>query len=163
MYDRILGLISAALRSERSSSGFSWVLRGEIDRIVNPFIERLRGLVYDSTVGLLRQYQDKAIELLRIEAASFYVKLLQMLRRQVILLVTIVLCLLMIAIGVFALPLAVIYFLPVSPLAKAALVLVFGALYISIPLLSLRSMLSEKRWMQASGSEEFLSKVLNKE
>ena len=80
-----------------------------------------------------------------------------------ILLVTIVLCLLMIAIGVFALPLAVIYFLPVSPLAKAALVLVFGALYISIPLLSLRSMLSEKRWMQASGSEEFLSKVLNKE
>lgn len=130
---------------------------------MNPFIERLRGLVYDSTVGLLRQYQDKAIELLRIEAASFYVKLLQMLRRQVILLVTIVLCLLMIAIGVFALPLAVIYFLPVSPLAKAALVLVFGAFYISIPLLSLRSMLSEKRWMQASGSEEFLSKVLNKE
>ena len=47
---------------------------------MNPFIERLRGLVYDSTVGLLRQYQDKAIELLRIEAASFYVKLLQMLR-----------------------------------------------------------------------------------
>lgn len=130
---------------------------------MNPFIERLRGLVYDSTVGLLRQYQDKAIELLRIEAASFYVKLLQMLRRQVILLVTVVLCLLMIAIGVFALPLAVIYFLPVSPLAKAALVLIFGALYISIPLLSLRSMLSEKRWMQASGSEEFLSKVLNKE
>lgn len=130
---------------------------------MNPLIERLIGLVYDSTFGLLKQYQEKTLELVRIEAASLYVKLLQLLRRQVILLVTVVLCLLMIAIGVFALPLAVIYFLPVSPLAKAALVLVFGALYICIPLLSLRSMLSQKRWMQASGSEEFLSKVLGKE
>ncbi|MCG3176794.1 MAG: hypothetical protein MOGMAGMI_01758 [Candidatus Omnitrophica bacterium] len=129
---------------------------------MNQFVEGLRRVVYDATVGLVRDYQTKILELVKIEAATLYVNLLQALRRQVILLVTVLLCLLMIAIGVFALPLAVIYFLPLTPLVKAALVLVFGALYITVPLLALRSMLSEKRWMQSTGTEDLISRVLNK-
>ena len=118
-------------------------------------------LLWDSTIGLLKAYQDKTVELAKIEAVSFYVKGVQVVRKHLILLILVIFSLMMLAAGLLVVPIVLILCAPWTMAVKAAVVFVFGAIYLAVPGSVLFHVFSEKRWMQISMADEWMNKVAN--
>ena len=64
------------------------------------FLKKFKGLLLDATVGLVKQYQSKSIDLVKLEAAACYVRGVQLLRRQVFLLTVVLFLVVTAAVGV---------------------------------------------------------------
>ena len=68
-----------------------------LDRI--PVFRKYAGLLYDLTFGLARQYQEKTVELAKIKAAEYYLQAMKHVRRHLLAIVSIVFCLLLVAVS----------------------------------------------------------------
>jgi hypothetical protein len=119
-------------------------------------IKKITDLLYDSTVGLLRDYQRKTIELVKISAASFYIEGIRKLRKHTLYLFYGVAALLMLALAVVITPLAFIALGPWSASAKMIALGVYALIYLGVPILYLRDLFSEKRWMEFTRSQKIL-------
>lgn len=126
-----------------------------------PFLDKLSDLVYDATLGLLKQYQEKTIGLAKIHAANTLVKAVRAVRRQSLLFVLLVLCLFVLAAGIVILPLALVFLSPWSAGLKAFLILLLGIFDIAIPAAVLSRVFSEKKWLKFTHAQELLDKATN--
>ncbi len=124
-------------------------------------LKKAADFVWDSTIGLLRQYQDKSIQLAKIEAVSFYVKSVKMLRRQIFVILLVMGALVMLALGLLVVPIVLILCMPWSLMVKAMTIFLFGALYVAVPGTFLWVALSEKKWMEFSMADKWMAEVTN--
>ena len=131
--------------------------------MVNPleFIKRFKGLLYDATIGLVKNYQDKAIHIAKLQAATFYLQSIQVIRKQCIILCSILFCLAIAAVGIVVVPVAFVLAVPMSVGTKAALLAVLGITYIAVPLVMMNRYMSEERWLEFTKSKELIEELTN--
>ena len=124
-------------------------------------LKKAGDLLWEATFGLLRSYQDKTVELAKIEAVSLYVKSVQVVRQHLLFLIAVLFSLMVVAVTLLVVPIALILCAPWTVPAKAIIIFVFGVVYLSIPAVILFQVFSEKRWMQITLADEWLGKVTN--
>ncbi len=140
------------------------MLQEIIDRITAPgktALDKIQGLLYDATFGLLREYQKKTLELVRITAASCYLQGIKGLRQAAIVFFLVTLASVVFAVALVVVPVAVILVLPWPAMQKAAAISVFGLLDIGAALVFLFHLFSEKRWMKITRTEKFIDEIKN--
>ena len=116
-------------------------------------------LAYDATIGLAKQYQKKALELVKITAAAYYVQGLKVVRKHLLLLFLFLFSAALLAMTVVVVPVAMVLVAPWTPVVKVISLAVLGMFYSGAILICLRSLFSEEKWMKASGFQEFLDSI----
>ena len=138
------------------------MLQEIIDRIAQPgklAIDKIQGLLFDATIGLFRDYQKKTLELVRITAASCYLRSIKALRQAAITLFLVTLASVVFSMALVVVPLAVILVSPWSAAQKIAGILAFGALDVAAALVFLFHLFSEERWMKITQSQKILDEI----
>lgn len=123
-------------------------------------LKKIADFIYDLTLGLVKQYQSTAVDLAKIEAAAFYLRLVKALREHFVSLVVLLFCLMTAAFGIISIPLAIVLCLELTLKTKILLLVLLGVLYICVPLAVANRYLSEKAWITGTKSDEVLKKVL---
>ena len=126
------------------------------------FLKKFKGLLLDATVGLVKQYQSKSIDLVKLEAAACYVRGIQLLRQQVLILAAVLFLVATAAVSVIVVPLVWLALAPWPIGMKLWLALLLGVLDIGLPLGILAYLLSEKKWMELSKSDALMESVMKK-
>jgi len=123
-------------------------------------LKKLQTLLYDSTVGLFTHCQRTLVKAAKIEVASLYIKVVQNLRWQFLVLTGLWFVLAFLAISLVVAPFMVVLFAPIASNLKFIFVCVLSIVDIAVPAFLLSYFLSEKKWMQFSKSDELIEKVL---
>ncbi len=121
---------------------------------------KITELLVSVTWGLFKQHQEKAFQILKVKAAAWYVENVRFVREQAIAFSFAFLALLMLAVGLIAIPVAIIFVVPWEISSKVVAILVVGLLYLAIPGLYLKYFFSEKRWMKLTKADKFVESVL---
>lgn len=140
------------------------MLQEIIDRITAPgktALGKIQSLLYEATVGLLLDYQKKAMELVHITAASCYLQSVKALRQAAAVLFLVTLATVVFAVAVVIVPIAVILVCPWTAWQKAVGILAFGFLDMAAALFYLTALFSEERWMKMTRSQEIIDKIKN--
>ena len=124
--------------------------------------KKISDLLCDIGSTLLRDYQSKAVDMAKIEAAALYIRGIKALREHFLAVVTLIFSLLLLAFSVILLPLAFILCTDWTAGAKISALGVLSIFYIGIPWIVVRRFLSEKTWMRLSKSDELLEKVVGR-
>ena len=127
-----------------------------------PVFRKYAGLLYDVTFGLARQYQEKTVELAKIKAAEYYLQAMKHVRRHLLAIVSIVFCLLLVAVSIVVFPVALIALSSLSAQAKFVSIGALGVVYLVFSLIVISSLFSEKRWMKLAGSSEWVESFVKK-
>ena len=127
------------------------------------FLKKFKELFLAATVDLVKQYQSKSIDLVKLEAAACYVRGVQLLRGQILLLAAILFLVATAAVSVIVVPLVWLALAPWPAEVKLWLVVLLGILDIGLPLGILAHLLSEKKWMALSKSDELMESVMKKD
>ena len=114
----------------------------------------------DATIGLVNQYKAKTIDLVKIEAAVFYIRMMRLLHRQVLAFALILFLLATAAAGFVIGPLALVALAPLTREVKLMLVLLLVIVDIGVPLWILNHFFSEKKWMELTKSNEMMDHVI---
>ena len=117
----------------------------------------------DATVDLVKQYQARSVDLVKLEAAACYVRGIQILRRQVVLLAAVLFLVATAGVAVIVVPLVWLALAPWPAEVKLWLAALLGVLDIGLPLGALAHLFSEKKWMELSRSDELMENVLKKD
>ena len=121
--------------------------------------QRIGDFFYGATIGLLKEYQEKSIDLAKLAAAAAYVHSIKTLRKYCLYLLAAFLMLTVLAFSIVVVPLAFITLGPWSANAKLIALACFATAYLVIPMFLLKDFLSEKKWLQISRSEKILSNL----
>ena len=121
-----------------------------------PVIKKFSVLFYDLTVGLAKQYQEKTLELAKIKAAEYYLQAMRHVRVCLLAVVGILFCLLLMTVSLVVFPVALIAMSTLSAQAKFVSIGALGVVYLSISLVVVSSLFSEKRWMKLASSPEWV-------
>ena len=105
---------------------------------------------------LIESYIRSIIDLLKIEVAIAYLKIIKGTRRFFVILALLLFATVVFACGFLIIPIALLLFMPWEPQTKAIVGIVIGALYILLPVIIVSALLSEKRWVRMSGVEKIL-------
>ena len=127
------------------------------------YLKKFKGLLFDATVGLFKQYQSKSIDLVKLLAAACYVRGVQLLRQQMLLLAGVLFLVVVSAVAVVVVPLVWLALAPFPYKIKLILALLLGLADIALPLGFLMTYLSEKKWMEISKSDGLLARVMRKD
>jgi hypothetical protein len=130
-------------------------LRSQSGRIWSKFAD----LAYDATIGLAKQYQKKALELLKITAATCYVQSLKVFRKHLLLVFLLLFSVALLAVTAVVVPVAIILVSSWTPTLKATSIAVLGLFYCIVAAACLQCFFSEKNWMKASGFQELLDSI----
>lgn len=125
------------------------------------FLKKLTELAHDVSIGLARQYRDKTIEYAKIKAATYYAEGMRVLRKQFILLLSLIFCLLLTCVSLVVIPTAIIALMPWTRELKLLSVAIYGVFVLLAPVAALLYVLSEKKWLEMTKSNEFLEKALH--
>ena len=117
---------------------------------------KLYDFAYDATIGLVDRYRQKTIELIRLKAAEGYLVLLRTLRRHLILAVLALFAIVMSAVAIVVIPVAMVLVSSCATGTKMTLLACLGLGYCLAVALCLQNVLSEDKWMKASGFQELL-------
>ena len=124
-------------------------------------LDKIKNFLYDVTVGFAKEYQARAINLAKIEAAAFYIKAVKTLRQHILALAAVLLSVTVLSVGIVVIPVTLVLCLSLSTQTKVLLLSLLGMFYICIPLAFINRFLSERAWMKMTKSDELLDKVLN--
>ena len=124
------------------------------------FLKKFKELLVDATIGLVNQYKAKTIDLVKIEAAVFYIRMMRLLHRQVLAFALILFLLATAAAGFVIGPLALVALAPLTREVKLMLVLLLVIVDIGVPLWMLNHFFSEKKWMELTKSNEMIDQVM---
>lgn len=127
------------------------------------WFEKIGEFFYGTTIGLLKQYQEKSVELAKLATATAYVHSIKTIRKYCLYLLAAFLMLVVLAFAIVVVPLAFIALGPWSANAKLVALALFALIYLVVPLVLLKDFLSEKRWLQLSRSEKILQSLTDKE
>jgi len=108
---------------------------------------------------LIESYVRTIIDLLKIEAAIAYLKVLKGTRRFVIVTMLLFFFVVVLGCGFLLIPIALLLFMPWAPETKAIVGISIGAAYVLIPIIVISMLLSEKRWIRWSGVGKLISKT----
>jgi hypothetical protein len=108
---------------------------------------------------LKRTYLEPVIRSLKAQAADAYLEMIKGSRRVLVLLCLLVFVITLVGAGLVLIPIALLIFMPWQPDTKAVVGIVVGAAYLLVPLVAMRPLLSEKRWMSVTGAEETARKI----
>jgi hypothetical protein len=111
---------------------------------------------------VLELYFQDVIAIVKIRAVGFYVKAVSAVRCAFIGGVTFACALLLMLTGFILMHVAIFWFLPWSPEAKAIVLLILGFLYFLIPLLLVLRMCSQQQWMKCSKASELVDEAIGK-
>ncbi len=125
-------------------------------------VNLIKGVLAGVAIKLLDNYRHLSLQLLKIEAATCYVRSVQMARRSAIGLMRMGLLIVLMGIGVLLLHVGLFVLLPWSVETKAILGMFLGVAYVAIGALALRAIMAEKNWMKKSGAADMLEKALQK-
>ena len=107
-------------------------------------------------------YMEPTLRLLKVRVAIYYLEGIKTARQILILLCLLIFVITLIGAGLVLIPVALLLFMPWSPETKALVGLAVGLVYLLIPVVALFSLLSEKRWLKLTGTNDVLNKLLNK-
>lgn len=130
-------------------------LHEEADKLIG----KASGLAYDATLGLLKQYQQKALELFKIQMASLYAQVLRIVRKHVLLFCLLIFGTMVSAVAVVVVPVTMILLTPWSALIKGVCLLVLGSAYVAGTAWIFLVLFSEEQWMRLSGVQEALEDI----
>ncbi len=140
-----MGLLQEISDRLKSESGRTW--------------ERFADLAYEATVGIAHQYRRKALELVKITAATYYVQGLNILRKHFVLLFLLLLAVVVLAVTIVVVPVAMILATEWSSVAKVLSLAGLGLVYAGTLLIAFKMLFSEDRWMKATGFQELLDSI----
>ena len=123
------------------------------------FLKKFKELFVDATLGLVKQYQAKSLDIVKINAAACYIRGVQVLRQQVLVFTLILFLVAMAAVAVVAVPLVLLALTPWSREVKLVVAVLLGAVDISLPLFMAAHFLSEKKWMEFTKSDELIDSL----
>lgn len=126
------------------------------------FLDKLGRFLYRATIGVLKEYQEKSIDLAKLATATAYLHSVKTLRRYALYLLAAFLLLVVLAFSIVMVPLAFIALGPWSGEAKLIALAIFALVYLVIPAVLLKDFLSEKKWMQISRSEKLVESLTDK-
>lgn len=126
-------------------------------------LKRLSETFFDSTVGLLNAWQKKSMQAVKIEAAKYYLRTVQEIRRQTLLWVSGLFCVFVLAVAVVVMPAVLLWLSPLSMTTKWAVACALTVLDIGIPALFLWSFFSEKNWLRFTRSNEFIATAVRED
>ena len=121
--------------------------------------DKLYDLAYGATIGLAKTYKQKALELIKIKAASAYLQVLRVARTHVVLLCLSLFAVILSAVAIVVLPVAMVLVAPWTVGTKIGLLSVLGLVYALIVTLCLQNIFSEEKWMKVSGFQELLDSI----
>ena len=126
-----------------------------------PIVKKFVDILYDATYGLAKQYQKKTIELAKITAAQYYLQGMKALRKHLVAIVGVVFCAMLFVVTSVALPLALVAVAPIGATAKMTAIALIGVFLLLVSGLMIQALFSEKRWMEITGSKEWIEKLTN--
>ena len=130
-------------------------LRSESGRVWS----KLSDLAYDATIGIAKEYRKKALELVKITAAAYYIQALSILRKHFLLLFLLVFTVVLLAVTAVVVPVAMVLAAPWTSTVKLVCLAVLGVVYSASILAGLSHLFSEEKWMKASGFQELLESI----
>jgi hypothetical protein len=119
----------------------------------------IKGLLAGITVKLLDSWRRLSIQLLKIEAAKFYLQGVQMARWSMISLMRTGLAIGLIGVGMLLFHAGLFILLPWTVESKAVLGLFLGLAYAAIGYATLRAAINEKTWMEKSRVADILKEA----
>jgi len=108
---------------------------------------------------LTSTYLEPSLEKLKLRAAIYYLEGVKGAHRILILICLLVFVITLIGASLVMIPLALLLFMPWEPATKAIVGIIIGAIYLLVPVITLISLLSEKRWMRLTGATDILRKL----
>ena len=115
--------------------------------------KKFMDLLYDVSVGLVKDYQKTAVDIAKIEAATFYVKTVRAVRQQCFLMTLVIFGLLVYANALAIFQVALLLYAPWPVSGKIASAALIGVLGFIAPLIFILRFFSEKRWMQVTKAD----------
>ena len=106
-------------------------------------------------------YLDPSLKMLKLRAAIYYLEGVMGARRILVLICLLVFVITLIGAGLVIIPLALLLFTSWEPSTKALVGVIIGAIYLLVPVITLISLLSEKRWMRLTGATDLLRKLVD--
>jgi hypothetical protein len=107
---------------------------------------------------LKREYLEPVIRSLKAQAASAYLEAIKGSRRLLMLLCLLVFVITLVGAGLVLIPLSLLT-LSGDHNTKAIIGAAVGAIYVLVPLVAMRPLLSEKRWLSVTGAEETARRI----
>ncbi len=126
-------------------------------------LRKLSETIFDSTIGLLQAWQKSSVQVVKIEAAKVYLKTIQKVRRQSLLLVSMLFCLLILAVAVVVMPVVLLVLSPLAVVTKFKLACALTVLEAGIAGFFLWSFFSQKNWMKITRSNELIADAVREE
>ncbi len=120
---------------------------------------KIAGLTYEATLGMLKQYKEKGMELAKIALATVYAHLLRIVRKHLLLFCLLFFGTMVSAVAVVVIPVALVLLTPWSVAIKAVLLLTLGSIYIAGTAWVFLVLFSEDRWMKLSGVQDLLDDI----
>lgn len=119
----------------------------------------IKGLLAGITINLMDNWRRLSIQLLKIEAAKFYLHGVQMARWSSINLMRMGFAIGLIGVGILLVHAALFVLLPWTVEAKAVVGLFLGLAYVAIGYVTLRATTNEKTWMEKLRVTEMLEEA----
>jgi len=113
-------------------------------------------------VVLLNRYRDLSVGLLKIQAATCYVKGVIGARRLFVSAVLLSCLLLLLAVGFVLVHVGFFIWVPWSPNTKALVLLALGVVYVTVSSVLILRRCSEKTWMKLSKADRVISAALKR-
>lgn len=130
---------------------------------MNFFLQKLAGLLYDVTVGLVKQYKRTSIDLAKIEIASVYLKVVKAIRQECLTSVWVLFGTIVFINLLGVLEMALLLYAPWPLATRVLAALGLGIVGAFIPLLAVLRFFSEERWMHVTRADELLAKAIGKD
>ena len=91
---------------------------------------KLYDFAYGATIGLVKLYRRKALELLKITAASAYLQVLRAARKHLVLLLLVLFAVTLSAVAAVVIPVALVMVSPCAAGTKVVLLIALGLAYV---------------------------------
>jgi len=108
---------------------------------------------------LKKTYLEPVIRSLKAQAADIYLEGMKGARRALVLLCLLVFVITLVGAGLVLIPLSLLQ-LAEKGETKAIVGTIVGLIYLLVPLIAMRPLLSEKRWLSVTGAEETAKRIL---
>lgn len=123
-------------------------------------LDKVKDFLFESTLGLFGRCQKKAVSLAKIQAAAVYLKAIQALHKQAVILALVLFVGFVLAVAIVVAPFMIVLFAPLVPGVKFLLVCLLAVLDLAIPSILLSRLLSERKWMEITKARDFISQAL---
>ena len=121
--------------------------------------DKLYEFAYGATIGLIKLYRQKTLELVKISATQAYLQVLRVSRKHLLLIFLALFAVVVSAVASVVVPVALVMVSPWAAGTKILVLAVFGLIYAAVAALCLHYLFSEDKWMKISGIQELLDSI----